>query len=90
MSGRHTTGGAGHGTCGVGNRGTSGAGENVPKERGPLYVVVQTSGSKSYEFRYRRNGKVHAVVIGNVNDGDLADARKVVGEHLSWRRLRSS
>ncbi len=43
---------------------------------GGLYVVVQPTGSKSYEFRYKRNGHVHAVVIGNVNKCGLAEARK--------------
>ena len=32
---------------------------------GSLFLVVHPSGSKSFEFRYRRGGKLYAMVIGN-------------------------
>jgi hypothetical protein len=31
---------------------------------GSLFVVVHPSGSKSFEFRYRRSGKLRAIVLG--------------------------
>ena len=42
---------------------------------GSLYLVVHPSGSKSFEFRYRRGGKLNAIVLGNCKDMGLKDAR---------------
>jgi len=41
-----------------------------------LYVVVQPTGSKSYEFRYKRHGKVRSIVIGRIDEIGLMEARK--------------
>jgi hypothetical protein len=40
-----------------------------------LFVVVYPSGAESYEFRYRRHGKVKAIVLGSVDDVGLKEAR---------------
>jgi Arm DNA-binding domain len=43
---------------------------------GSLFLVVHPSGSKSYEFRYRRDGKRRAVVLGDWKDIGLKEAQK--------------
>jgi Arm domain-containing DNA-binding protein len=43
---------------------------------GSLFLVVHPSGSKSYEFRYRRGGKLRAVVLGDWQDIGLKAAQK--------------
>ena len=43
---------------------------------GSLFLVVHPSGSKSYEFRYRRGGNLRAVVLGNWDDIGLKAAQK--------------
>jgi integrase len=40
-----------------------------------LFVVVHPSGSKSFEFRYRRDGKLRAIVLGGCKEMGLKDAR---------------
>jgi integrase len=40
-----------------------------------LFVVVHPSGSKSFEFRYRRGGKLKAIVLGAVDGIGLKEAR---------------
>src|SRR5450759_3806239 len=42
---------------------------------GSLFVVVHPSGSKSFEFRYRRDGRLRAIVLGSCQDMGLKDAR---------------
>jgi hypothetical protein len=42
---------------------------------GGLYLVVSKSGSKSWAFRYTRNGKAHEKGLGSA-DLSLADARR--------------
>jgi integrase len=42
---------------------------------GSLFVVVHPSGSKSFEFRYRRGGKLHAIVLGQCDRMGLRAAR---------------
>ncbi len=42
---------------------------------GSLFVVVHPSGSKSFEFRYRVDGKLRGVVLGNFKDMGLKEAR---------------
>jgi integrase len=43
---------------------------------GSLYVVVYPGGSKSFEFRYKRQGKVRSIIIGNFPEIGLPTARK--------------
>src|SRR5205807_1066959 len=43
---------------------------------GSLFLVVHPSGSKAYEFRYRRDGNLRAVVLGNWKDIGLKAAQK--------------
>lgn len=43
---------------------------------GSLYVIVYPSGSKSYEFRYKRDGVVRSIIIGKIERIGLATARK--------------
>ena len=40
-----------------------------------LFVVVHPSGGKSFEYRYRRGGKLKAVVLGGCDDMGLKEAR---------------
>jgi integrase len=40
-----------------------------------LFVVVHPSGSKSFEYRYRRGGTLRAIVLGGYGDMGLKEAR---------------
>ena len=40
-----------------------------------LFVVVHPSGSKSFEYRYRRGGTLKAIVLGGCEDMGLREAR---------------
>jgi len=40
-----------------------------------LFVVVHPSGSKSFEYRYRRGGMLKAIVLGGCEDMGLKEAR---------------
>ena len=42
---------------------------------GSLFVVVQPSGSKSFEYRYRREGRLRAIVLGSCEHMGLKEAR---------------
>lgn len=43
---------------------------------GSLFLIVRPSGVKSWEFRWKRDGKVRGIVIGPYDDVGLAKARK--------------
>jgi hypothetical protein len=51
---------------------------------GGLVVKVNPSGSKSYQFRYKRNGRDRRMGLGPVDLVSLADARDWAAERTSF------
>lgn len=43
---------------------------------GSLFLIVRPSGARSWEFRWRRNGKINATIIGAYPEIGLAKARQ--------------
>ena len=54
---------------------------------GGLYLQVASSGSKSWIFRFKRDGRARDMGLGSLRDVSLADARKLAAEA---RRQRQS
>src|SRR5688572_29614907 len=59
----------------------------IPDGRMPgLYLVVQTSGAKSWALRYRHAGKARKLTIGPYPAYDLGDAREEAQDALKRAR----
>ena len=48
---------------------------------GNLYLAVNNASSKSWIFRYARNGSTKDMGLGSLNAVSLAQARELAGEH---------
>jgi len=46
-----------------------------------LYLQVRPDGTRSWIFRYERNGKVRSMGLGPCSRVSLTDARRMAGEH---------
>jgi integrase len=62
--------------------------QEIPDGKG-LYLIVQTSGTKSFALRYRQSGKPTKLTLGTYFDGDIRDAPEPkIGGELTLKGAR--